>query len=65
MRCQADNRTPQASLSETERLALRDRLRQRLGVDATGSFTLHARVWAVKGVVATYFAAFDPRRAFV
>jgi SAM-dependent methyltransferase len=42
-----------ASLAETERLALRDRLRQRLGVDATGSFTLHARAWAVKGIVAT------------
>jgi SAM-dependent methyltransferase len=42
-----------ASLSETERLALRDRLRRRLEVDATGSFTLRARAWAVKGVVAT------------
>ena len=39
-----------ASLSETRRLALRDRLRKRLEVDATGSFTLHARAWAVKGV---------------
>lgn len=42
-----------ASLSETGRLALRDRLRKRLEVDATGSITLHARAWAVRGVVST------------
>jgi SAM-dependent methyltransferase len=42
-----------ASLSESRQLALRDRLRTRLNVDAAGSFTLHARAWAVKGVVTT------------
>jgi SAM-dependent methyltransferase len=39
------------SLSEPRRLALRDRLRQRLGQDGSRPFTLQARAWAVKGVV--------------
>jgi hypothetical protein len=42
-----------ASLSETRRLALRERLRKRLEARAGGSFKLNARAWAVKGVVAT------------
>ena len=42
-----------ASLSETARAALASRLRKRLlGEREDGAFTLQARAWAVKGVVA-------------
>jgi hypothetical protein len=41
------------SLGESPRAALEARLRARLlGPSADGPFTLHARAWAVKGVVA-------------
>jgi len=41
-----------ASLSEATRAALAARLRDRLiGARADGPFTLHARAWAVKGIV--------------
>lgn len=40
-----------SSLSEAQRLALRDGVRKRLNVNATAPFTLNARAWAVKGVV--------------
>ena len=42
-----------ASLPETRRLTLRERLRKRLGANAARSLTLNARAWAVKGAVAT------------
>jgi hypothetical protein len=42
-----------ASLSEADRVALEGRLRRRLlGERRDGAFTLRARAWAVKGVVA-------------
>jgi SAM-dependent methyltransferase len=40
-----------ASLSEARRVTLRDRIRTRLGANASGAFTLQARAWAVKGAV--------------
>ena len=43
-----------ASLSDANRDALAARLRDRLaGTSPDGSFTLHARAWAVKGIVPT------------
>jgi SAM-dependent methyltransferase len=41
-----------ASLSEPQRLALQERLRRRLVTGDDGSFTLNARAWACRGVVA-------------
>ena len=40
------------SLSEEDRAALRERIRERLPVSADGSIKLTARAWGVRGVVA-------------
>jgi SAM-dependent methyltransferase len=40
-----------SALSEDRRAAFRERLRARLATDATGSLTLEARAWAVRGLV--------------
>ena len=37
------------SISETDRAALRDRLRQTLPLRADGGFRLNARAWAIRG----------------
>jgi hypothetical protein len=40
------------SLDEAARSRLRDRLRERMPVEADGSIALVARAWAVRGTVA-------------